>query len=182
MAARKSTTTKSTTTATVEKAVAASSEEQVVEKNTTPLKDTDEIEVVSLIPNVSYKDNKTGDFYEWDDIGHVELMTVETLKGLWRSYKTYFREMWLKPNDERVIKQFGLTKVFENYEYLMKESSYTRANISDICKKIETMPNGIKYTICNLVKSEVAAGGISDVSVIKALEKHLNMDLLSSLD
>ena len=30
------------------------------------LRDSDEIEVISLVPNVSYKDSKTLDMYEWD--------------------------------------------------------------------------------------------------------------------
>ena len=64
-----------------------------------PLKDTDEIEVESLVDNVSYKDSKTGDMYEWDSAGHVEPMTFDTLKNMWRSFKGYFRNMWLKPND-----------------------------------------------------------------------------------
>ena len=84
-----------------------------------PLNDDDEIEIVSLVPNVSYKDSKTGDMYEWDVAGHVEPMTVDVLKNMWRNNKGYFKNMWLKPNDERLIKQFGLTKTFEKYEFLM---------------------------------------------------------------
>ena len=49
--------------------------------NVEPLEDSDEIEVVSLIPNVSYKDSKTFDMYKWDEIGHVEYMTVEEWLG-----------------------------------------------------------------------------------------------------
>ena len=89
-----------------------------------PLEDSDEIEVVSLIPNVSYKDSKTLDIYKWEEIGHVEYMTFETLKNMWRNNKGYFKNMWLKPNDDRVIKKFGLTKTFEKYEYLMDSSNY----------------------------------------------------------
>ena len=73
-----------------------------------PLNDSDEIEVVSLIPNVSYKDSKTLDIYKWEEIGHVEYMTFETLKNMWRNNKGYFKNMWLKPNDDRVVNKFGL--------------------------------------------------------------------------
>ena len=80
-----------------------------------PLNDSDEIEVVSLIDNVSYKDSKTLDMYDWDVAGHVEYMSFETLKNMWRSHKGYFKNMWLKPKDDRVINKFGLTKTFEKY-------------------------------------------------------------------
>lgn len=172
MAARKTTSTASTTAeSTTTKAVA-----KVV-----ALQDTDEIEVVSLIPHVSYKDSKTNDMYEWEEVGHVEPMTVETLKNMWRNEKGYFRNMWLKPNDDRIIKQFGLTSNYEKYEYLMDESNYTRTNISEICEGISSAPNGLKFAICNRVKNLVQEGKITDIMVIRALEKHLNVDLSSFL-
>ena len=44
------------------------------------LNNDDEVEVVALIPNVSYYDKATGDRYEWDNAGDVEYMTVEALQ------------------------------------------------------------------------------------------------------
>lgn len=146
-----------------------------------PLEDSDEIDVVSLIPNVSYKDSKTGDMYEWDEVGHVEPMTFETLKNMWRSYKGYFRNMWLKPNDDRVVNKFGLTKTYEKYEFLMNESNYTKKNIEKLCSTISDTPNGLKHSIVNKVKDLVVSGKVSDISVIRALEKHLDLDLISFL-
>ena len=146
-----------------------------------PLEDSDEIEIVSLIPNVSYKDSKTGDMYEWDEVGHVEYMTFDTLKNLWRNHKGYFRNMWLKPNDDRVVNKFGLTKTFEKYEYLMDASNYTKKNINAICDAISNTPNGLKFAICDKVKSLVVDGVVTDVSVIKVLENRLKIDLIEFL-
>lgn len=146
-----------------------------------PLKDADEIEVESLVSNVSYKDSKTGDMYEWDEVGHIEPMTFDTLKNMWRSHKGYFRNMWLKPNDARVINQFGLTKTFEKHEYLMKASNYTKKNIESICDAISETPNGMKFAIFDKIKSMVISGEVSDVSVIKELEKRLKIDLIEIL-
>ena len=150
--------------------------------NLEPLEDSDEIEVVSLVSNVTYKDSKTLDTYEWREIGHVEYMTFETLKNMWRSNKGYFKNMWLKPEDDRVINKFGLTKTFEKYEYLMDGSNYTKKNIKDVCSAISSTPNGLKMSIYNKVKTMVIDGEISDVSVIRALEKHLKVDLIDFLE
>lgn len=146
-----------------------------------PLDDYDEIEVISLIPNVSYKDNKTGDMYEWDKVDHVEYMTFETLKNMWRGYKGYFNNMWLKPNDDRVMNKFGLTKKFNEYEYLMDASNYTRKNIDSICKSISNTPNSLKRAICNKIKDLVINGEITDVSVVRKLEKKFDLDLIDFL-
>ena len=148
---------------------------------TQPLEDSDEIEVTSLVPNVSYKDSKTLDMYEWHEAGHSEYMTFDTLKNLWRNNKGYFKNLWLKPMDDRVINKFGLTKTFEKYEYLMDGSNYTKKNIVTICDAIKATPNGLKFAICDKVKSLVISGEVTDVSVIKELEKRLQIDLIEFL-
>ena len=161
-----------------------SEEEKKIAKkpiNAEPLMDSDEIDVISLVPNVSYKDSRTLDMYEWDEVGHVEPMTFETLKNMWRNNKGYFKNMWLKPEDERVINKFGLTKTFEKYEYLMDASNYTKKNIKSICDAICETPNGLKFAICDKVKNLVISGEISDVSVIRALENRLKIDLIEFL-
>ncbi len=180
-------------TATVDTTVAVDIEQddKVVESKTVrvstkkkavePLEDYDEIEVISLVPNVSYKDSKTNDMYEWDEVGHVEYMTFDTLKNMWRNHKGYFRNMLLKPNDERVINQFGLTKLYEKYDFLMNESNYTRVNVDKICDSISSAPNGLKRAICNKVKDMVVNGKVSNAFVIKTLERHLDLDLISFL-
>ena len=146
-----------------------------------PLDDSDEIDVVSLVPNVSYKDSRTLDMYEWDKAGHVEPMSFETLKNMWRGNKGYFKNLWLKPNDDRVINKFGLTKTFEKYEYLMDASNYNRKNINAICSAISETPNGLKSSICDKVKNMVVDGELTDVSVIKTLETKLKINLIEFL-
>ena len=148
---------------------------------TQPLEDSDEIEVVSLVPNVSYKDSKTLDMYEWYEVGHSEHMTFDTLKNLWRNHKGYFKNLWLKPMDDRVINKFGLTKTFEKYEYLMDGSNYTKKNIDSICKAIKETPNDLKFSICNKVKNLVISGEVADVSVIRTLETRLKINLIDFL-
>ena len=150
--------------------------------NTEPLEDSDEIEVISLVPNVSYKDSKSLDMYEWHDIGHIEHMTFDTLKNMWRNNKGYFKNLWLKPMDDRVVNKFGLTKTFEKYEYLMDGSNYTKKNINVICDSIKNTPNGLKMAICDKVKSLVVDGDVTDIYVIRELEKRLGIDLIGFID
>ena len=182
---------KTATKSTVEDIVDVETVEEMNEEttNTTkktikaqPLEDSDEIKVVSLVPNVSYKDSKTLDMYEWHDAGHIEYMTFDTLKNMWRNNKGYFKNLWLKPMDDRVINKFGLTKTFEKYEYLMEGSNYTKKNIGVICEAIKSTPNGLKWAICDKVKNLVIKGEITNISVIRDLEKSLRIDLIDFLD
>ena len=181
---------KTTTNSTVENIVDVNIVEEMNEETTKttkksikvqPLEDSDEIEVISLVPNVSYKDSKTLDMYEWHEVGHIEYMTFDTLKNMWRNNKGYFKNLWLKPNDDRVINKFGLTKTFEKYEYLMNGSNYIDKNIKAICDAIKETPNGLKFAICDKVKNLVIGGEVKDISVIKELEKRLQIDLIEFL-
>jgi hypothetical protein len=185
----KKTTTKASTVKTTvddsavvktEKIVVA--EEKIVETKK-PLKDDDEILVVSLIPNVSYKDAKNNDFYEWNEVGHEEPMNYATLKDMNRNYKSYFKDLWLKPMDDRVVKAFGLESTYKNYADLMSGDIYTLDNIDAIKDKFDALPpRGIKLSIVSKIKDMVANGEISDVKVVKHLEKLLQIDLFDLLD
>lgn len=155
---------------------------QEIEKKSTepkvkPLKNTDEIEVISLVPNVYYTDKKTGDEYEWEKSEQIEKMEFSAIKEMWRSYKTYFKNYWLKPLDNRVIKELGLSKLYEDYDFVMDEASYTKENIDSICQKYRKAPNQLKPSICNRIKVLVTDGKINNVKIIKTLEKTLNVDL-----
>lgn len=146
-----------------------------------PLLDTDEIAVESLVPNVSYLDKHTGDFYRWDEVGHVEYMTVEALKNMWRNFKGYFKNMWLKPLDNRIVTRFGLERTYENFEFLMNPTNYTRKNVDTIFDTISKTPNDLKFTILDKVKQLIVSGELTDAFIIKALEKHFDVDLMSFL-
>lgn len=143
-----------------------------------PLTDITEIEVVSLIPSVSYKDSKNGEYYAWDNVGDIEILTFETLKNMWRNYKSYFRNLWLKPMDNRVIEKFGLSKIYDTYEYLMDSSSYTKENIENICSQISKMDNSLKTTVIYKIKEMVANDKIESISVIKTLENKFKVELI----
>lgn len=151
---------------------------KVVEKEK-PLDKDDVIKVVSLIPNVSYKDKKYGDIYKWEKAGEVVEMTFEVINYMHQNHKTYFKSMRIKPLDNRVIKKFGLETTYRDYDFLMDASNYTKNNVKEICNSIRNTPQSLKFAICNKIKSLVSSGDISDIHVLREIEKSLNIDLIS---
>lgn len=145
------------------------------------LSDSDMIEVESLIPNVVYEDSRTGNYYEWSEIGHCEDMTFDEVKNMHRKHKTYFNDMWLKPLDERVIKKLGLSRTYDKYNFLVDESNYTNDNIDEVLDGLSSAPAGLKIAIVNRIKDMVADGTVSDIKVVRKLEKRLDIDLISFL-
>lgn len=159
----------------------AANKKQAASKQVELTKD-DEIDVVSLIPNVSYKEKATGDIYNWYNAGQVEVMTFGSLQNMWREYKGYFKNMWLKPMDDRVIRKFGLNDTYEKYDFLMDGKNYTKENIDKICNGIKDTPSALKLSLCNKVKNLVTNGEVTNISVIREIEKALNIDLISLID
>jgi hypothetical protein len=147
-------------------------------KNEKPLDKDDVIEVVSLIPNISYKDKKYGDIYRWEKAGEIVEMTFDVINYMHQNHKTYFKSMWIKPLDNRVIKKFGLEPTYRDYDFLMNASNYTRKNVNEICDSIRKTPQSLKFAICNKIKSLVSSGEISDIHILREIEKSLNIDLI----
>ena len=150
--------------------------------NVKELDDKEEIEVVALIPNVSYYDKATGDRYEWENAGDVEYMTVEAIQRMRRNSRGYFEDMCVKPNDERVIKKFGMERYYEQHDYLMDASNYTKDNITNVLDRFSSLrSNSLKSSIVNKIKDMITNGELSDAVVIRAIEKRLDIDLISLL-
>ena len=144
-----------------------------------PLQDYDIIEVMAIVPNVSYKDPRTEDIHRWETAGHREEMTFEEVKTMWKNHKNYFRNMWLRPMDDRVIKKFGLESNYEKHDFLMNHKNYTRNNIDKILDGISSTPNGMKIAIINKIKSMVYSGQLTDATIIKKIDARLGLDLIS---
>lgn len=143
-----------------------------------PLDKDDVIEVVSLISNVGYEDKKYEDIYKWEKAGDKVEMSFEVINRMWQSHKTYFKSMWLKPLDNRVVKKFGLEPTYRDYDFLMDASNYTRDNVDKICESIRNTPQSLKFAICNKIKSFVSSGEVSDAIVLRKIEEKLNIDLI----
>lgn len=149
--------------------------EKIVEK----ISDTDEVEIISLIPNVSYEDKRTGEEYEWSEVDDIQVMKFESVKHMMRNHKGYFKNLVLKPVDERVIEQLGLSGIYSKYKLVLNKDSYTKNNIDNICDEIINMPNSIKSTIFNKIQDMVKNGVVSDINVIRTLERKLGLVLVS---
>ena len=145
-----------------------------------PLNDSDDIEVQSMIPNVSYLDTKNQDFYEWKNVGDIETMSFETLKNMWKNNRGYFKKLWIRPLDKRVIDKFnGLSKLYTEYDELMDVNTYNRDNVQSIIKRILDMPHGTQHSVITLILDSVNNGKLTDVKVLRELEKSLGLDLIS---
>ena len=161
-------------------------EEKPVKVTTKPervkIDDDEEIDVQSFDSNVTYWDKATDETYFWEEVGEVISMPYGVIKNMWRNHKTYFRNFLLKPLDDRVVKELGLVKTYEKYEFLMDGSKYTKSNLDTIVTTINGGTNGFKSAIFNNIKNMVIGGDITDIYVIKQLGNAFDIDFAGLVD
>lgn len=176
----KTSTTKTASAKTAPKnAVDMNVAEDIVEK---PLNGDDDVAIVSFVPyRVSYDDKATFDKYVWEGVGEVQYMTLDALTRMRRNHPDYFNNMELKPEDERVVKKLNLSGVYDKYEHLMSVESYTRDRIGEVVNEISDLRNGAKMTVVHKIKGMVESGEITDINVIRTIEKRLGIDLIAIL-
>ena len=147
-----------------------------------PLNGDDEVSVMSFVPyRVSYNDDAAFNKYVWEGVGDVQYMTFDALTRMRRNHPDYFNDMELKPEDERAIKKLNLNGLYDKYEHLMSADSYTRDSIAGVVEEIGKLRNGAKITVVHRIKGMVGSGDISDINVIRTIEKRLGIDLISIL-
>lgn len=161
-------------------------EEKPVKVATKPervkIDDDEEIDVQSFDSNVTYWDKATDETYFWEEVGEVISMPYSVIKNMWRNHKTYFRNFLLKPLDNRVVKELGLIKTYEKYEFLMNGSKYTKSNLDTIITTINGGTNGFKSAIFNNIKNMIIGGDITDIYVIKQLGNAFDIDFAGLVD
>jgi hypothetical protein len=151
-------------------------------ENIEPLTDDTDIEVVSLVKNVSYFDEKTGDRYVWEEIGDVNYIPFGVLKNMYRHFKGYFLGYYIRPNDERVIKQFKLERTYKKYDDVLNKDNFVGKKIDALCEVIKNLPDALKFTTFARIQTWVSDGEITDITVVRTLEKVFGLDLYSLLN
>ena len=147
-----------------------------------PLENDSEIEVESLLANVSYYDEKTGDRFQWDNVGDIVLVPFEVLKNMHRKYRNYFLHLLLKPKDDRVIEYFKLNKVYSRYEKVLDVKNFTSKKIDTVCDDIKALPNALKFNTFTRIQNWVSDGSITEIKVIRRLEQVFGLELYNLLD
>ena len=140
------------------------------------------IEVKSItFGGLTYKSRITNAIFRWDQIGAVELMTVAQLNEM-NNYKSDFlRKPLVILCDERAIKKFRLTQVYEN---VAKINNLTAVFNSDMATIERTIDDALRVNMRDILISKVRQmyknKRLVDINIIRLLESKLKFDLSES--
>ena len=144
----------------------------------TILNDDTKITVQALVINICYTCPITFETFNWMEIGDTQEMTYKQIRIMSVKHPRYFTEKWLKPLNDDLLEKLKLKKYFENNlsrgdlkllfgnDVAAVEEMLTNLNLDS---KAELAPKAIKAA---------KDGKISNVKIIRLIEKHLGVEIM----
>ena len=130
---------------------------------------------------LTYKSKTNNAIFRWNQIGAVEYMTVGQLNEM-NNYKTDFlRKPLVILLDERAIKKFRLTPVYENVAKINNLTAVFNSDIDTISKVIDdALRVNMRDILISKVRQMYKNKKLKDIEVIRLLEQKLQFDLSES--
>ena len=127
---------------------------------------------------LTYKSKTNNAIFRWNQIGAVEYMTVGQLNEM-NNYKTDFlRKPLVILLDERAIKKFRLTPVYENVAKINNLTAIFNSDIDTISKVIDdALRVNMRDILISKVRQMYKNKKLKDIEVIRLLEQKLQFDL-----
>lgn len=116
----------------------------------------------------------------WNEIGAVNDMTIGELTAMNNSHPDFLHKPYVILLDERAIRQFRLSHVYEN---VAKISNLKTLFNSDIYTIERTIDEALRVNMRDMLISKITTmyknGILRDINIIRLLEKKLKYDILT---
>ena len=127
---------------------------------------------------LTYKARSTNAIYRWNQIGAIEYMTVAELNEMNNYKRAYLNKPLVILMDERAIKKFRLQKVYENVAQINNLKSLFKSDMTTIERTIDTaLDANMRDILISKVRQMIKNGTLTNINIIKLLEKKLQHDL-----
>ena len=127
---------------------------------------------------LTYKARSTNAIYRWPTIGSLEYMSISELNEMNNYKRAYLNKPLVILMDERAIKKFRLQKVYENVAQINNLKSLFKSDMATIERTIDTaLEANMRDILISKVRQMIKNGTLTNINIIKLLEKKLQHDL-----
>lgn len=127
---------------------------------------------------LTYKARSTNAIYRWNNIGAVEYMSVAELNEMNNYKRSYLNKPLVILLDERAIKKFRLQPVYENVAKINNLKVLFKKDMSTIERTIDNaLDVNMRDILISKSRQMIKNGTLTDINVIKLLERKLQHDL-----
>lgn len=129
---------------------------------------------------LTYKSRSTNAVLRWNQIGAVQDMTIAELNEM-NNYKTDFlRKPLVILMDEKAIKKFRLTPVYENVAKINNLAEVFESDMATIEKVIDdAIRVNMRDVLISKVRQMYKTDRLTNVKILKLLQDKLQFDILS---
>ena len=125
-----------------------------------------------------YKSRSNNATYIWNEIGSVQPMTIAAITEMNNYNVDYLRKPMVILLDERAIKQFRLSEVYENVAKINNLKALFKTDISNISKTIDNaLAVNMRDLLISKVRTMYKKNILTDINIIRLLERKLQFDL-----
>lgn len=126
---------------------------------------------------LTYKSRTNNAIFRWNKIGAVEYMTVAELNEMNNYKRDFLNRPLVILMDERAVRKFRLTKVYENVARINDLKTVFNSNVATINSTIDmALAVNMRDILISKVSQMIKAKSLVDINVIKLLSKKLQYD------
>lgn len=124
-----------------------------------------------------YKSRTNNAIFRWNKIGAIEYMTVAELNEMNNYKRDFLNRPLVILMDERAIRKFRLTKVYENVAKINDLKTVFASNISVINSTIDmALAVNMRDILISKVSQMIKTKNLVDINIIRLLSKKLQYD------
>lgn len=130
---------------------------------------------------LTYKSRSTNAVFRWNQIGSIQPMTIGEINEM-NNYKSDFlRKPLVILMDERAVKKFRLTSVYENVAKINNLTAVFNSSLPEIENVIDdALRVNMRDILISKVRQMYKNKKLKDIEVIRLLERKLKFDLSDS--
>lgn len=129
---------------------------------------------------LTYKSRTTNAVIRWKQIGEIQYMTVAELNEMNNYSSDFLNKPLVILMDERAVKKFRLTPVYENVAKLNNLKSVFNSDLATISRVVDdALRVNMRDILISKVRQMYKTGKLVDVNVLRLLQNKLHFDILS---
>lgn len=147
----------------------------------TPLPDNAKVQVRSLtFGRLVYRSPTNNALFIWSNIGDTKTMTIAEIIEMNNYRPDFLQEPRVILLDETAIKQFRLTRIYENVAQVNNLKSLFKKSETEISRVIDkALLANMRDILISKIRTMYANKSLTDINVINLLERKLQFDLTS---
>ena len=128
---------------------------------------------------LTYKSRITNAVFRWNQIGSIQPMTIGEINEMNNHKPDFLRKPLVILLDERAIKKFRLTPVYENVAKINNLNAiFNSGNLNKIEKVIDdALSVNMRDIIVSKVRQMYKNKKLTDINILRLLEKKIKFDL-----